>query len=357
MMSNKQVIEGNLVAISDFPEFDNHNFIAYIQDDSGLTGFIAIHRKNAENPSFGATRLWKYENEVEALRDALRLSRLMSYKAALAGLPCGGAKGVIIEKKQKSLNKAKLFEAYTESVNSLNGNFITGADVGISEKDVKQMRKNSPYIVGLNKNVVQDTALGIFYSIEVVLKILYGSESIKGKTFAIQGLGKVGESLLNFLKKDAKLVYVSDVDQEKIRKISKKYNNVEVVDINKIHEKKVDIFSPCALGNSLNSKTVVSLNCKAIVGGANNQLESEDIGKLIHKLGIIYAPDYVVNAGGLINVYDEHILGKHDPKRVREKILNIKDILNKILIESLDRKRASNIIANKFAEKIFNDYN
>lgn len=341
------------------PEFDNHTFISFLNDaKTGLRGFIAVHRRNGDEPSFGATRMWHYESDTDALEDALRLSKMMSYKSALAGLKYGGAKGVIILNSHAldTRNRNKLLEAYAEYVNRLQGQFITGTDVGLTQRDLRTMDKKSEFIIGFNDNSTEFTALGIYYSMQVCLEEVFGNSEITERSFAIQGLGKVGSGIIDLLYKDAKKIFVSDTDKERVRKIKQKYPKVKVINSNDIHKQKVDVFCPCALSHALNSETVADLQCKIIVGGANNQLENEKVGELLFKLGILYAPDYVVNAGGLISVTDEFEHKRYDPKRVIDKVKRIKNTLKKIFSESKKQLKAPNIIANEMAEKIINKY-
>ena len=342
--------------IEKLEEFDNHKLIRPIKKSgSNLLGFIVIHRENPKMPSFGATRVCKYDSELDALKDALRLSKLMSYKAALAGLPCGGAKGVIM-KPGFFQSKKKLLYSYAEEVNNLKGKFITGTDAGLQQKDLLVLREKSPYIVGLHTSATKFTGLGILYSIEVTLEELFGSKSLSERTFAIQGLGKVGGELLHLIYNDAKKIFVSDIDKKLLLKIKREFPKVEIVSKDEIYEQKVDIFSPCALSHSLNSESIEKLACKAIVGGANNQLKSEKIGEKLFQKGILYAPDYVVNAGGLITVVDEFEHKVHSEGRVTERVLGIKKTLKNIFEESSKQKRATNLIANEMAEKIFDKY-
>ena len=345
-------------------EFDNHKLISFFYDEkSGLEGFIALHRVNPEVPSFGATRLCLYESSVEGLKDALRLSRLMSYKAALAGLNCGGGKAVIIENTKKIHNKKdreRLFAQYAQKVNLLGGRFVTGTDVGVSQSDLFTMKTYAPSsIVGFNDNSTKFTALGIFESIKVCLKEVFDSTDLQGKKIAIQGVGKVGEELLNMIYKevgDNGKIYITDVNQKLLKDMQVKYPKVICVHPEDIHKQLVDVYCPCALSNSLNSKTIYSLHTRIIVGSANNQLENEEIGDLLYKLGILYAPDYVVNAGGLIGVFDEYKNKKYDYKQVCSRVLKISETLSDILIKSHKQHKATNRVANEMAEKIFNAY-
>lgn len=343
--------------IRNLSDYDNHKLVCFLGDTkSGLEGYIAVHRKNPACPSFGATRIWQYETLGDGLKDALRLSKMMSYKAALAGLPCGGAKAVIVDRGNSNGNRKKLLKAYAESVNFLSGNFVTGTDVGLTHEDLKLLREQSPNFVGMNDDAVYYTALGLYHSIQTCLMEVFDNEEIEGKSFAIQGLGKIGSELLKMVYPSAGKIYVSDIDTERIKEIQKDYPKVMPVSPEQIHRQQVDVYCPCALSHSLNSKTISELRCRIIAGGANNQLESEEIGVLLYKLGILYAPDYVVNAGGLISVFDEYQNKKHDPKRVTNAVLKIKDTLDDILIRSYKQHKATNVVANDMAEKIFNNY-
>jgi len=344
--------------IENLEEYDNHHKVVFLNNaESGLKGYIAIHRKNKKAPSFGATRLWHYEDSLDGLRDALRLSRLMSYKAALAGLPCGGAKGVILAPGDlKSQDRKRLLLSYAEEVDALNGKFITGTDAGLSRDDLKLMKGTSKFFVGLNGDAVDLTALGVLYSMETCLKFAHAGD-VAGKSFAIQGLGKIGEALLNLIYSQAGKIYVTDTNKSVVKKIKKKYTKVVVVRPTAIHKQKVDIFSPCALSHSINSKTIGQLGCNMVVGGANNQLQDDSIGDVLFKLGILYAPDYLANAGGLTSVYDEfEHPGKYSRSRVEKKILAIKNRLRRVLKKSSSKKVSTNRVANEIAEKVFNSY-
>jgi leucine dehydrogenase len=338
------------------PEFDRHTFVTYVSDKkTGLRAYIAIHRKNGNLPSFGATRMWKYDSEKDALRDALRLSKMMSYKAAVAGLSCGGAKAVIIEPSGEYDRKA-LLVSFADKLKLFKEHFVTGADVGLSQDDLFEMKKHAENIVGLTIDPTYFTAMGLFQSVKCTLDHLYGTQNLTGRTFAIQGLGKIGSELLGLIYDNAGTIYVSDIDTTRVVETKKKYPKVIVLPSDQIHKQTVDIFSPCALSHALNSQIINDLACKSVVGGANNQLENSAIGGLLHKLGVLYAPDYVVNAGGLIAVYDEYEYLERDEGRVVVKVSKIMDILEEIYNISQAQNRATNEIADLIAEKKFNSY-
>jgi leucine dehydrogenase len=347
----------------DLQEFDNHQLISYIQDEkTGLEGFIVIHRNNSGIPSFGATRFWNYTSDLDALKDALRLSKMMSYKAALAGLNCGGAKAVLIHKEniaQTPVERRELFRKYSERVNFLKGHFVTGTDVGVNQEDLTAMKEGGEYVVGFNDNATKFTAIGVFESIKVCLNEVFDTSELTGRRFAIQGLGKVGAELLKYIYPavgDSGKIYVTDINPDVVNDIVKKYPNVISVNSEDIHKQSVDVFAPCALSHSLNAKTISSMKARIIVGSANNQLVNEEIGVLLYKLGILYAPDYVVNSGGLIAVFDEYINKKYDETRVKDAVMKIPESLKEIIVKSYKQHKATNIVANEMAEKIFNSY-
>jgi len=334
-------------------EFDNHRIVAIIRDESAdLLAYIAIHRGGLNKPAFGATRLWPYDSGFDALKDALTLSRVMTYKAAMAGLPYGGAKAVIVSPKNGTSRNA-LLKAYAERVNYLSNHFVTGADVGISPQDVKLMSTTCSNMVGIKCDPVKHTVHGVYSSILACVKEMYGSEKLSERTFAIQGLGKTGFGILELLYSQAKKIYVTDINIQQIKHVLTQFPNIEVVKLGDIYKQKVDVFSPCALSNTLNHKSISKLQCKIIVGSANSQLEDEEIGTLLHKLGILYAPDYIVNAGGLMAVVDEYENGDSKEDQVITKVKRIKNTLKIVIANSKKKNKATNLIANEMAEKIF----
>lgn len=321
----------------------------------GLKGYIAIHRKNDNVPSFGATRFWSYTSQNEALEDSLRLSKMMSYKAALAGLPCGGAKAVVIKPKGK-FNRNELLTGYARQLNHVSDLFVTGTDVGLFPDDLILMNKHTSNLVGLKGDPTLSTASGVVYSMQVCLKKFFGRKGIKGRSIAIQGLGKVGLAILSLVYKEMDKVYVSEIDEETLREVLAGYPKVTVVDHKDIHKQNVDVFCPCALSHSLNSKTIQELKCQIIVGAANNQLSDSKIGSELHKKNIIYAPDYLVNAGGLIDVYCEYDKQVNKENSVSNRVRYISKILEKVIKNSTEKNLPTNIVANEMAEKIFNGY-
>jgi leucine dehydrogenase len=338
----------------DIKDFDNHRVISYFHDSEvGLEGFIALHRGSDKTPAFGATRFVQYANKNEALRDVVRLSKLMSYKSAMAGLKYGGAKAVIISPK-KLVNKNKLLKAYAHKINYFHGLFITGADVGISAQEVKEMKKNSPYVVGVKTDPVKFTALGINFALDVCLKNVFGTTELENRTFAIQGVGKIGSALLKSIYGKAKNIYITDTDKLTLKKIAKTFPKVKITKVDEIFHQKVDVLSPCAMAHALNSKRIPRIKAQIILGGANNQLTHPGIGELLHKLGILYAPDYVVNGGGLICVVSEYENPKISDQEIYKKVEVIKSTMHTIIKQSQLKNKATNLIADEIAQKIFN---
>ena len=348
--------------VTTFPEFDNHEKVLPFADKhTGLKGFIAIHRQNKNLPSFGATRFWHYTSPLYALSDALRLSKMMSYKAALAGISYGGAKGVIINPTPNnnlngSQKKANILKAYADQVNYLGGRFITGTDVGISQTDLTIMAARSPYMVGLRTDPTKFTALGLFGAMKVCFEKVFGKDSVENRSFAIQGTGKIGEAITELLYQDGAKIFVTDLKGKKLKELKRRFPRINIVAPSDIHRQKVDCFCPCALSGALNKKTVPQLKCKIVAGGANNQLENNSIGKLLFVKGILYAPDYLVNAGGLISVVDEYQNKIPNEKRITEKVEIISKNLRTILEIGNHQNRPPVEIANDMAEKVFNGY-
>lgn len=338
-------------SIQHLPQFDNHRALINLFDaKTGLRGFIAIHRGGLQLPAFGASRAWSYAHMDDALRDVLRLSQIMSYKSALAGLPYGGAKAVLVPT-NGALTHGEIV-AYAKTLNYLNGHFVTGADVGFGATDIQIMKKYYSPVVGLHADPVAYTILGMKLALDEVLMKLFDTTALTQRTFAIQGLGKTGWGLLETLRPHAKNIYVTDLDDKKVREASKLSSNVIGVKPRDIYAQRADIFSPCALGGTINLKTVKLLRCRAIVGMANCQLEDAETGKLLFAKGILYAPDYIINAGGLITVTDEYIHGRPSIRRIKQKIAAIPLTLRNILRLSTRRHIPPNIVADEKAKKI-----
>jgi leucine dehydrogenase len=341
--------------IAELPEFDNHEFVASIADESvGLKGFIAIHNTHL-GPATGGTRYWHYTSELDALKDALKLSRAMTYKCALAGVPYGGGKGVLIGN-GNSLKNEKFLRSYAQRINLLKGTFYTGEDVGVDQDDANRLAKYSPYIIGKKKfggDPGPWAALGVFHALLAALKEVFGSEDLRNRTIAIQGLGKVGFGLAQLVHEKGGKVIAADIKEEAASAAARKLKNIKIVSAKEIHRQKVDVYSPNTLGAEVNERTINEFRCSIICGGANNQLKSDYYGAVLQRLGILYVPDYVANAGGLINVVAELDKRGYSKERVREKVAGIRETVNKIIALSKEKKKPTNEVADELARKIF----
>nr|WP_145403515.1 Glu/Leu/Phe/Val dehydrogenase [Paenibacillus xylanexedens] len=283
--------------------------LVYCQDkQSGLKAIIAIHDTTL-GPALGGTRMYPYASEDEALEDVVRLARGMTYKAAAAGLQLGGGKAVIIGDPKKDKSEA-LFRAFGKYVNTLQGRYITAEDVGTTVMDMDYIHQETPYVTGVSPefgssgNPSPVTAFGVFQGIRAAANEVYGSPNLSGKVVTVQGVGSVAYHLCGFLKEAGAELIVTDVVQERVDRAVREYN-ATAVGVNEIYTVPCDIFAPCAMGGILNDDTLSLLKARIVAGAANNQLREERHGDLLHERGILYAPDYVVNSGGLINVSDE----------------------------------------------------
>ncbi len=288
----------------------NHEQVVFCNDNAtGLKAIIAIHN-TVLGPSLGGTRMWNYNNEMEALNDVLRLSRGMTYKSSVAGINLGGGKAVIIGDAKKVKNEA-LLRRFGKFVDSLGGKYITAEDVAMSSRDMEVIKMETNYVSGLPENMGGSgdpspvTAYGVFVSMKASASEVWGSDSLSGKKVLVQGIGHVGEVLVDHLTKEGAKVYIYDISEERLKAVSAKYK-AEVVSADKMFDLDIDVYAPCALGATVNDDTLAKLKCKIICGAANNQLADETVhGEMVGKQGILYAPDFVVNAGGIINVYYE----------------------------------------------------
>lgn len=357
MKGGIKLTESNeLMNISQLPEYDNHELVTYFNDKkTGLRGFIAIHNTNL-GPATGGTRYFQYKSEEEALRDALRLSKAMTYKCAIAGLSFGGGKAVLIAD-PKSPKNEKFLAAYAERINLLKGNFFTGEDVGISQEDVNILSKYSKFMIG-HKNLAGDPSpwagLGVFWAMHAALQSIFGSDKFLDKSFAIKGLGKVGFSLLELIYKNGgRNIFVADINKIAVSIAKKKFPEIKIINPNIIHKQKVDVYAPCAMGAEFTEATIKELKCKIICGGANNQLASKKIGEDFHKKKILYIPDYLANGGGLINVVSELRSEGFNRKWVEQKTRAIRQTAQKIIDLSKKQNKSTSEVADRLAESIF----
>jgi leucine dehydrogenase len=290
-------------------KYGDHEEILFCNDKNvGLKAIIAIHN-TALGPALGGTRMWNYKTEDEALVDVLRLSKGMTYKAAAAGLNLGGGKAVIIGD-SKTQKTEGLFRAFGHFVNSLNGKYITAEDVGTGVQDMEHVFMETPWVTGIPKDFGGSgdpspyTAHGVFMGIRASVHEKFNVDTLKGLRVAVQGLGNVGYNLVKYLVDDGAKVLVSDIDPGRVKKCQDQFQT-ESVAPDKILSVDCDVQAPCALGAIVNDQTIGQFKCKVIAGGANNQLAEARHGDQLRELGILYAPDYVVNAGGLMNVFVE----------------------------------------------------
>jgi leucine dehydrogenase len=326
-----------------------HEQVIFFADPScGLKAIIAIHDTTL-GPALGGTRMWPYASEEEALIDVLRLSRGMTYKAAVSGLNLGGGKAVIIGDPKKDKSEA-LFRSYGRFLESLNGRYITAEDVNISVDDIDHIYTETNYVCGVaiqhggSGNPAPYTALGVFRGIEASCFKIYGSRDVKGKTFAIQGVGSVGFELSKIIKEHGGKIIFTDISEKNILKLKELDPTAEFVDLEKIYDVKCDIFTPCALGASINDNTIDRLKCKIVAGAANNQLKEDRHGQILKDKGILYAPDYLINAGGLMNVSIE-FEGWADSKSRR-----MVDTIFETSLKTFEISERQNIPVNKAAD-------
>lgn len=308
-------------------KYGGHEEVLFCHDASvGLKAIIAIHN-TALGPALGGTRMWSYKSEDEALIDVLRLSKGMTYKASAAGLNLGGGKAVIIGDPATQKTEG-LFRAFGHFVNSLNGKYITAEDVGTGVQDMEYVYMETPWVTGIPKDFGGSgdpspyTAHGVLMGIKAAAKEKLGSDDLKGMRVVVQGLGNVGSNLVKYLSEHGAVVTVADINQKRVADHVNKFG-VKAVNPEQILFEECEILAPCALGAVINDQTISKLKCKAVAGGANNQLAESRHGDQLRELGILYAPDYVVNAGGLMNVFVE--LEGYSPDRAFEKTRKVYD--------------------------------
>ncbi|MBC8265638.1 MAG: Glu/Leu/Phe/Val dehydrogenase [Flavobacteriales bacterium] len=328
-----------------------HEQVVFCRDkETGLKAIIAIH-DTTMGPALGGTRMWNYKNEIDALNDVLRLSRGMTYKAAITGLELGGGKAVIIGDARYDKSEA-LLRRFGQFVESLGGKYITAEDVGMSTKDMEYIRMETRHVTGTAEELGGSgdpspvTAYGVYMGIKAATMYRWGDNSLEGKTILVQGIGHVGEHLVKHLTNEKANILINDINKERLKIISKKYG-AKIVEGDSIYDLDMDIYSPCALGATLNTDTISRLKCEIVAGAANNQLEDEDVHahQLLEK-GIIYAPDFLINAGGLINVYSE--IKRFSREQSLEKTENIYNTT----LEILNKAEEDGITTNKAAISI-----
>ena len=335
-------------------ETHDHEEVLFSFDrTTGLRAIIAVHDTTL-GPALGGTRMWPYATEAEALHDVLRLSRGMTYKSALAGLDLGGGKAVIIGDARTDKTEA-MFRRFGRFVDSLNGRYITAEDVGMSTTEMVNIRKETNYVAGLPEEMGGSgdpspvTAYGVFCGMKAAAKTAYGTDNLSGRKVAIQGAGNVGRYLVGHLVKEGAIVHLTDIQEDKLAEIKAEYPAVNIVEPEDIYNVDMDIYSPCALGATVNDETLKKLKCSVIAGAANNQLADENRhGLAVMERGILYAPDFLINAGGIINCAWER--KGYDRKAALNQTENIYNTAMSIFKRSQEEKIPTYLAANEAAE-------
>ena len=338
-------------AMTEMSKYRHEKVLFVNNEKAGLKAIIAIHNTNL-GPAIGGCRLFPYATYDDALFDVLRLSRGMSHKNAVAGLAHGGAKGVIIA--DPSEKTEAMFEAFAEAVNNLGGEYITAEDVNTTCDDALVMLRKTKYLCGLPQNSGDPspfTARGVWQGIRATAKVALGTDSLDGLTIAVQGLGKVGYDLGRLLHESGAKLIVANRSNKAVAERAALEFGAKVVATDEIVSQKCDIFSPNAMGAILNPTTIPLLNCRAVAGGANNQILDEASGLALKARGIFYAPDFVINGGGVINAAAE-VDGPYNKEAVLEKVDNIYNSIEHILSESKSTGVPEGVIATKYAESI-----
>ena len=342
------------MSVFERPSYDEHEGVHFFRDGaSGLKAIIAVHSTTL-GPAAGGARFWTYANSEDALRDVLRLSRGMSYKNAMADLPLGGGKAVIM-KPDGEFDRVQLFESYGGCVDSLGGRYITAEDVGVSPDDMRAVRRRTTHVAGLTEGAAASgdpspvTARGIFYGLKTTVRRALGRDDLEGVRVAVQGVGHVGGYLCDHLAAAGAQLVITDIDRDLLAGVAAR-TNARIVAPEAIYAADVDVFAPCALGGVINAKTIDVLTCKVVAGGANNQLESPEFGEKLARRGILYAPDYVINAGGIINVAGE-ISGAYDPAWVERKLEQLKGTLDEIFSRADQSGRPPHEVADEMARE------
>jgi leucine dehydrogenase len=333
-------------------EHDHEQVVFCYEPSAGYRGIIAIHNTTL-GPALGGTRFWNYRSDEEALIDVLRLARGMTYKAAVAGLNLGGGKAVIIGD-PKTSRREMIFRAHGRFVESLGGRYFTAEDVGTSVEDMDYVMMETEYVTGVaggSGDPSPVTAYGTYRGIKACAHEKYGSDDLAGMTVAVQGTGHVGYYLCKFLSQEGARLVVTDIDAERTRRVVDEFG-ATVVDADEIYSVDAQVFAPCALGAIVNDDTIPQFRFEIIAGAANNQLAQERHGDLLHKRGILYAPDYVINAGGLINVYGE--LNDWTSDQARRKAGEIFDTLTQIFELAKQEGIPTHEAADRVAERRIN---
>jgi len=338
-------------AMTEMSKYRHEKVLFVNNEKAGLKAIIAVHNTNL-GPAIGGCRLFPYASYDDALFDVLRLSRGMSHKNAVAGLPHGGGKGVIIA--DPSQKTEAMFEAFAEAVNNLGGDYITAEDVNTTCDDALVMLRKTNHICGLPQNSGDPspfTARGVWQGIKATAKVALGTDDLTGMTIAVQGLGKVGFELCRLLHESgAKLIVANRSNKAVAEQVAQQFGAV-IVPTEQIVAQECDIFSPNAMGAILNPSNIAALKCKAVAGGANNQILDDASGLALKARGIYYAPDFVINGGGVINAAAE-VDGPYNKDAVLAKVDNIYNTIEHILTESKATGEPEGVIATRYAESL-----
>ncbi len=340
-------------------QLQNHEQVNFFHDPkTNLKAIIAIHSTEL-GPSLGGCRMMEYESEQNALFDVLRLAKGMTYKSAIAGLKLGGGKSVIIGN-PKTDKTDDLLEKFGEFIDSLSGRYITAEDMGMNVRDMEIIKRKTNHVTGLSKDLggsgdpSEVTSYGTYMGILSAVKFKLNKDNLDGLSIIVQGLGNVGMKLIDYLVKHDIKLFVSDIDSDKVSKCVSSFGATPISEKD-VYDLDANIYCPCAVGATVNDKTIDRLNFDIIAGAANNVLENyEKHGNILYRKNILYAPDYVINAGGVINIYNE--LGSHDKVDVFKQVEKIYDNLINIFAESEKQNIATNIVSDLLAEKIINEH-
>lgn len=356
-MSSKAFVSSSVYETSESISTDGFEQVVFCNDPSvGLKAIISMH-STALGPAVGGCRMWNYANEGEALNDVLRLSKGMTYKAAISGLNWGGGKAVIIGDAKTQKNPAML-KRFGEFVERLGGNYVTAKDVGIGSDDLRQVKGSTRHVLGIDGEANSSgdpspaTAWGVYHGMRACAQHVFKANSLKGMKVALQGLGSVSYYLLEHLVADGATVIGCDIDQAAIERAVGKFG-IEVVSPEKIYDVPCDIFAPSALGSSISAETLPRIQAKIIAGAANNQLATSEQGFEVMRRGMIYAPDYAINAGGLMNIYHEspNVAGGYSRTRAFDHVAQIGTTIAKILERAEAEKLPTHLIADRMAEE------
>ncbi len=344
------------MTVFDLPDFRDHEQVVFASDaETGLKSIIAIHNTR-RGPALGGCRIWPYENDGDVVMDALRLSRVMTYKSALAGLALGGGKAVIIADPRSEKTPA-LLRAFGRAVDQLAGRYITAEDVGTTVPDLEFVRLETPHVVGISEGGAGDpspaTAYGVFVGLQAAARRALGTPSLEGVRVGIQGLGAVGFGLAELLREAGARLTVADLRDSAVERAMRELD-ADPSDATRIHAADVDVYAPCALGGVLNDDTILEIRARVVAGSANNQLAEDRHGADLQARGILYAPDYAINAGGIINIGHESTRNAgrpYDRQRAFADVARIGDTLERIFDLADQEGVTTAIAADRLAEQ------